>query len=228
MKSTIAELCNRAQEYLLSIKVQNKNAAYNPKSTLKAGGSLKTFYYKIQCPDKNKAVTQTAQINVFTNENIPASYIAAVTDAKIISDWVAYRDKYIYTRIQSSTYISLSSMFLFLYLFRYFVDKKFCLFTDIYTMNSDWLYNTAAVTYNPSGMNINLGELDAAAMDSYMDTLITEIATRENLKTLVASSSHSSSSSSSSSSSCSSSCSSSSCSCSSSSSSLFIAYFNLG
>ena len=71
--------------------------------------------------------------------------------------------------------------------------------------------------------------IDKTLIDSYINTLVTEIVNRDTHKVLGAAASTNSCSSSSSSSSCSSSSSSSSCSSSSSSSSsLFIAYFNLG
>lgn len=229
MIASVAELCDKALEYLLSISVGNKNATYSPSGSLKSGTVLKTYSFSIATPDVNTSVARTSTMSISTNESIPSAYLTAVDNAKITSDWNSYKTNYIYTKISSNTRISLSSMFLFLYLFRYFVDKKFCLFTDIYTQSSVWLYNTGTVTYSPGDMSLNLNSLDSSAMNTYMTTLINEITSRDTLKTLKASSSNNSCSSSSCSSSCSSSSSSSSCSSSSSSSSsLFIAYFNIG
>ena len=229
MASTIGELCDKALAYLLTISVGNKDATYTPSGSLKSGTVLKTYSFSVTVPAVNASTSTTATLNIATSESIPSAYLTAVTNAKITSDWNAYKTSYIYPKITSKTHISLSSLFQFLYLFRYFVDKKFCLFTDIYTKSSVWLYNTSTVTYSPSTMDMSATTINATSMSNYMKILISEIVNRDTLKTLAATSSTNCSSSSSSSSSCSSSsCSSSSCSCSSSSSSLFIAYFNLG
>ena len=220
MISTIGELCNKALEYLLSINVSNKNTTYSPTGSLKAGTVLKTYNFAIKTPSVNGQVSRTSTMSITTNENIPTQYLTSVSNATITSHWNSYVQSYIYTKLSPDTYVSVSSMFLFLYLFRYFVDKRFCLFTDIYTKSSVWLYNTGNVTYSPSSMELNKNVLDATTMNKYMTTLIEEIASRDTIKTLKASSTSNSCSSSS----CSSSCSSSS----SSSSSLFIVYFNIG
>lgn len=229
MIQTILELCDKAQEYLLTINVGNKNKTYTPTGTLKSGGVLKTYSFSYTAPGVNEPVTKTSTMTISTSGNIPNNYLTSVSTNKMIQDWEDYRDNHILTKINSETYISLSSMFYFLYLFRYFIDKKFCMFTDIYGKSYVWLYNTSTVTYSPSDMNLEDKVLSATDMDTYISTLISEIANRDTLQTLVASTSSNSCSSSSSSSSCSSSSSSSSCSSSSSSSSsLFIAYFNIG
>ena len=236
---TLAELCDKAANYLQSIKIGNKNTTYSPEGSLKAGTTLKTYSFNIQCPayidSTNPAaytgkVTRTVQLNIKTNENIPSVYLKAVSDSGIVADWNDFKDRYIYSKLNSNTYVSLSSMFLFLYLFRYFVDTRFCQFTDIYTKSSVWLYKTGSVAYAPSNLGLaGNSVIDKAIMDTYINTLVSEIVQRDTLKTLKASSSSNSCSSSSSSSSCSSSSSSSSrTSSSSSSSSLFIAYFNMG
>ena len=220
MISNIEELCNKALDYLLSINVGNKGKTYTPSGTLKSGGLLKEYNFTIYTPGVNTQVSRISTISISTNENIPSTYLKSVDNTKITSDWNSYRNNYIYTKLTPTTHISVSSMFLFLYLFRYFVDKKFCMFTDIYTKSSIWLYNTSDVTYSPSTMSLDNNILDISTMNAYMNTLINEITSRDTLKVLKASSSNNSCSSSS----CSSSCSSSS----SSSSSLFVAYFNIG
>ena len=229
--NSIEELCDKALEYILSITIGNKNKNYNPPndSSLKKGAVLKTYNFNIVTPAVNTKVTQTSTISISTSENIPSIYLNAITEEKITSDWEQYRDEYIYTKLNKDEYVSVSSMFLFLYLFRYFIDKKLCMFTDIYSQSSVWLYNTEDVVYSPNNMILGPDSLDQHAMNNYMNTLINEIVERDTLKVLKASSSSNSCSSSSSSSSCSSSsCSSSSSSSSCSSSSIFIAYFNIG
>lgn len=228
MKTTISELCDKALEHILSIDIKNKDVAYSPSDSLKNGNTIKTFNFNITVPDINQSVTKNATIDIKTNETIPEEYLKATSNSNIETDWNNYKTKYIYNKLNSERIISVSSMFEFLYLFRYFIDMKFSQFTDIYGQSNVWLYNTADVTYSPSFSNENVNVLDIATTQKYMDILISEISARKTLKVLNASSSTSSCSSSSCSSSCSSSSSSSSCSCSSSSSSLFIAYFNLG
>lgn len=171
----------------------------------------------------------TVTFTLKTSENIPDEYLVGVGDGEILKDWQNFRDNHIYTKLNSKAYVSISSMFTFLYLLRYFVDQRFCQFTDIYTKSKIWLYKTGTVVYSPSNIDLSKKVLDKSTMDSYINTLVTEIVSRDTLRALKASSSSNSCSSSSSSSSCSSSSSSSSCSSSSSSSSssLFIAYFNL-
>ena len=220
MIKSVEELCNKALEYLLSISVGNKNMTYTPSDSLKSGGLLKTYNFNIYTPGASTRVSRTSTMSISTNENIPSAYLTSVDNNKITTDWNNYRNTYIYPKLSPDTHVSVSSMFLFLYYFRYFVDKKFCLFTDIYTKASVWLYNTSNVTYTPTNLSLGANTLDVYMMNSYMNTLIKEITTRDTLKTLKASSSSNSCSSSS----CSSSCSSSS----SSSSSLFVAYFNIG
>lgn len=227
MISTVSELCDKALEYILSVPVKNKNVAYTPSGTLKKGAHIKTFSFNITCPGINQSVTKTANLYVDTGEDIPSAYLAAASTDKIKADWNDYKNKYILTKLTSDTYVSISSLFAFLYLFRFFIDKKFCLFTDIYTLQNVWLYNTGTISA-PQNMNIDISQLNMTNMNSYMSTLINQIMNRDNLKVLKAASSTNSCSSSSCSSSCSSSSSSSSSSCSSSSSSLFIAFFNIG
>ena len=228
MISTVSELCDKALEYILTVPAKNKNAAYTPSGTLKNGATLKTYNFGITCPDVNQSVSKTASLFIKTGEDIPAAFLSAASTDKIKSDWNTYKNQYILTRLTSNTQISVSSLFLFLYLFRYFLDNKFALFTDIYAMQSAWLYNTGGIPTPPQGMNIDIEQLNMTNLNSYMSALVGQIIAGNNFKTLKAASSTNSCSSSSCSSSCSSSSSSSSSSCSSSSSSLFIAFFNIG
>lgn len=173
---------------------------------------------------------RTIQMYIKTNEDIPKEYIKPVSNDDIVKTWKDYAEQYIYTKLDGTTFVSITSLFTFLYLFRYFVDTHFCQFSDIYTKTSVWLYKTGVAEYNPTNMVISSENLmDKTMMDAYISTLVTEIVSRDTHKVLGAAASTNSCSSSSSSSSCSSSSCSSSCSSSSSSSSsLFIAYFNLG
>lgn len=229
MISTVGELCDQALIYLDSISTGNKNSAYTPSEHLKAGGVLKTYTFTITCPDINKSTTKTSSLYIKTSEDIPQAYLKSYSSTQLMADWNLYRDEKIFSQLSSSTFVSVSSLFHFLYLFRFFVDHKFCQFTDIYTKSKIWLYNTSNGIPNPELFQpISERTLSKETLDSYISALIKEIINRNSLKTLKASSSSNSCSSSSSSSSCSSSSSSSSCSSSSSSSSsLFIAYFNL-
>lgn len=231
MISTIGELCDAALSYLLMVNVGNKYKRYMPTGSLDTGTCLKQWTYKLRVPAENGYVDTEASIGVHTSESIPESYLNKVTDSKITDDWNKYKKMYIYSKINQDTYISTSSMFYFIYLFRYFIDKHFKMFTDIYGKSFVWLYNTANdVTYSPTNLSLKENETTVSSIEKYVDILIDEVASRETIQTLQASTSFNSCSSSSSSSSCSSSSSSSSCSSSSSSSSssLFIAYFNLG
>jgi hypothetical protein len=229
MLSTIGDLCDTALEYLLTVPIGNHYKRYVPTGTLRNGGTLKNWTYHIRVPAYNTHVDTTASVSVYTSESIPEKYLAKVTDSKITEDWNSYKKNYIYPKVPANTYISTSSMFGFIYLFRYFVDKHLKMFTDIYGKSYVWLYDTENVTYSPTDIKMTQDKTDVSTIEKYVDTLIDEVVTRDTIQTLHASTSFNSCSSSSSSSSCSSSSSSSSCSSSSSSSSsLFIAYFNLG
>lgn len=248
---TIAELCDKAGKYLQSINIGNKNSNYVPDNTLKNGNTVKTYdftvftpsvanYYPkdtiINKPDEEIKPTLTTQkrrtihMYIKTNEDIPVEYLTGVSNLNILQDWNEYKKQFIYTKISSDTYVGMSSLMVFLYYFRYFVDIRFCQFSDIYTQSNIWLYKTGSAKYEPTEMLLAEDNIiDKTLMDAYIDTLVTEIVNRDTHKVLGAAASTNSCSSSSSSSSCSSSSSSSSCSSSSSSSSsLFIAYFNLG
>lgn len=230
MISTIGELCDAALSYLITIDVGNKYRTYTPKGSLQQGTTIKKWDYPIRVPAYNGHADINTSILVKTIEPIPNEYLTSVTNEKITSDWNEYRNKYIFPKIHADVYISVSSMFYFIYLLRHFIDKRFKMFTDIYGMTSVWLYNTqSSVSYSPTDILLNDDEINDSMIDKYVDALIEEVVSRDTIKTLQASTSFNSCSSSSSSSSCSSSSSSSSCSSSSSSSSsLFIAYFNLG
>lgn len=229
MISTTGDLCDAALKYLTSIKVGNKNRKYIPTGTLQEGANLKSWEYALRVPAENGCADTTASVVIQTSQAISNDYLKEVRNSRIKSDWNNFRDKYIYTKLNKDDYISTSSMFYFIYLFRYFTDKHFKMFTDIYGKSFVWLYNTGMITYSPKDINIKETQTTVASIDKYVDALIDEIVSRDTIQTLQASTSFNSCSSSSSSSSCSSSSSSSSCSSSSSSSSsLFIAYFNLG
>jgi hypothetical protein len=220
MINSIEELCDKALEYILSISIGNKGKRYTPTGNLSSTSTtnLKDYNCNIQYPGVNSVNTKTATFSIRTSGTIPEKYLKSVTNTQIKTEWNAYRDSYIYKIISPDNYVSVSSMILFLYYFRYFVDKKFCMFTDIYASSSVWLYNTEKVTYAPKNILLN-GDftLTTSEINNYMNILIDEITSGDTLKVLNASTSCSSCSSSSSSSS-------SSCSC----SSAFIIYFNIG
>ena len=44
---TLTQLCDKAANYLQSIKIGNKNANYMPNNSLKAGTTLKTYSFTI-------------------------------------------------------------------------------------------------------------------------------------------------------------------------------------
>ena len=249
---TVSELCDKAAKYLQSVSIGNKNSNYEPTDSLKSGNVIKTYNFQVETPDvakywpKNSRLNLTEQeaakqisigtksrtikINIKTTEDIPEEYLKSVSNNGIVQDWDKYVNEFIYSKINSEAYVGVSSLFLFLYLFRYFIDTRFCQFSDIYTKAHIWLYKTGDAEYNPDNMILASNSIiDKTLIDSYINTLVTEIVNRDTHKVLGAAASTNSCSSSSSSSSCSSSSSSSSCSSSSSSSSsLFIAYFNLG
>ena len=206
MISTIGELCDAALNYLITINAGNKYKTYTPEGSLRPGTIMKKWDYVMRVPTYNSCRDVNTNISVQTVESIPNEYLASVTNQKIADDWNKYKHQYIFPKINSDVYISVSSMFYFIYLLRHFIDKRFKLFTDIYGITSVWLYNTqSSISYSPANILLNDNEINDSVVDKYVNALINEVISRDTLKTLQASTSFNSCSSSSSSSSCSSS-----------------------
>lgn len=233
-------LYSKALTYLLSIQVGNKNKKYIPTGNLVKDSVIKTVTYAIKSGVKvehhyneddgarvmnNTNMDQSANITIKTREEIPLEFLNSITNDNIVNDWNSYKVNYIEPRIGNKKYVGISEVCLFLYLFKYFVDKKFKQFSDSFTKNFVWLYNSNSVAYSPTDLTVVPAEMTDSIASDYITALVQETVRSDFLSILAASAAASSSSSSS----CSSSCSSSSCSssCSSSSSSVFIAYFNI-
>jgi hypothetical protein len=173
----ISDLYNEVLVYLLSIKPKNLDAAYTPTGTLANGGTLSTnTWYIHYSPDyTSSSAYRKVTLTVSTNETIPAKYTKATTTAAITSDWNNFKNTYMDKMLNANSTITLTSVFIFIYLVRCFVDSKFCLFTDTYNKSKVWLYNTENVAgmYNID-TNITTTELtkDSVAYDKLEDIIL--------------------------------------------------------
>ena len=86
--------------------------------------------------------------------------------------------------------ISLSSMFVFIYLVRCFMDARFILFTNTYNTNRVWLYNTSSsVNYNVNA-NIAPTTFDdfsgVTNLNSIVSAFADEVSSRRHVQVLKA------------------------------------------
>ena len=148
---TISQLCDQVLVYLQSIGISNKNTTYTPSGSLVSGGNIDTYYVTNVQRSISKNVVQNGTVYHYikTNENINSVYRASVTNDRIKNDWIAFKNTYISKMLNANDTISLSSMFVFIYLVRCFINTRFALFTDVYHTSYVWLYNTSqSVNYN--------------------------------------------------------------------------------
>lgn len=141
----ITDLCNAALVYIISINIGNKSGNYTPSGSLANNTTLKTFSRDIvYCPgysSGNSSTYERITQTVISDESIGSEYLKKATNDKITSDWNAFKNEYILPTLKDKK-ISLSSIFVFIYLIRCFIDTRFKLFTDIYNKKQVWLYNT--------------------------------------------------------------------------------------
>jgi hypothetical protein len=186
----IYELYNEVLAYLLKIPTGNKSAAYTPSGSLVNGATLKSWTTKIQyCPSATMgsitAYSNVTQV-VKTSEDIPAAYKTQATDARITSDWTAFKNAYMSKMFNSENTLSLSSIFVFIYLVRCFIDARFTLFTDVYHTSYVWLYNTSSSVDYRVNSNIsvakftnNYGKTNAVSnLNTIINALAAEISDR--------------------------------------------------
>ena len=83
MISSIAELCDKALEYILSVPAQNRDYDYTPKGSLKKDTVLKTYTFDIFC---GGSTNRKSTMYIKTNEVIPARYTNRASDEKITND----------------------------------------------------------------------------------------------------------------------------------------------
>ena len=192
----INELYNEVLSYLLKIPTGNKSAAYTPTGSLVNGATLKSWTTQIQyCPSATTgsivAYANVAQV-VKTSEDIPAEYKAQANDSRITSDWTAFKNSYMSKMLNNERTLSLSSIFIFIYLVRCFIDARFTLFTDVYHTSYVWLYNTSSsVDYRVNSSVIaskftnGYGKTDGASnLNTIINAFASEISDRRSFKIL--------------------------------------------
>ena len=193
---TIAELCNQVLTYIQSINIGNKSGYYTPTGSLVAGTTLKTYSKGVKhCPTlhrkENYSQTTTVYHNIKTNENIGSVYRTQVTNDRIKNDWISFKDTYISKMLNVNDTISISSMFVLIYLIRCFIDTRFMLFTDVYHKNYIWLYNTStSVNYNVDTTIIPTNFNDFSGLtnlNNIISIFSNEVASRQHIHILKAS-----------------------------------------
>lgn len=154
---TVAELCNQVLVYLQTIDIQNKTGKYTPSGSVVNGAEVgrRTFGVR-HCPSFHKGVNYSKVTNVVhavrTNESIPSQYLQQASNERIKNDWINFKNNYISKILKMNETISISSMFVFIYLVRCFINTRFALFTDVYHNSYVWLYNTnTSVDYQVNG-----------------------------------------------------------------------------
>lgn len=151
---TISDLCNQVLVYLQTITIKNKSGVYTPSGSLKNGAELKRYRVGItHCPSYHPKTnySQVTYLNhiINTGESIPNSYLQQATNERIKNDWNNFKNNYISKTLKMNETISISSIFVFIYLVRCFINTRFALFTDVYHTSYVWLYNTSqSVNYN--------------------------------------------------------------------------------
>lgn len=184
---TISDLCNQVLVYLQTIATQNKSGVYTPKDSLVKGGEVKRYTIGItHCPGYHPKThySQVTNINhiIRTNESIPSSYLQQATNERIKNDWNAFKNNHISRILKMNETISVSSIFVFIYLVRCFINTRFALFTDVYNTSRVWLYNTAqSVNYNIDGNIVPTKLNDTSGIENLkqiMAACVDEVATR--------------------------------------------------
>lgn len=199
---TINDLCNNVLMYILSINISNKSSIYTQSGYLKVNGTpIQTHTYKIKyCPsayggngpkkttdvwETNATVTQTVK----TSETINAVYCQQATDERIINDWNNFKSSYISKMLNVNETISLSSIFVFMYLVRCFIDTRFALFTDAYHNTFVWLYNTSTTVDYKISNSVSPSEFTKISkglnvLDTFISALVDEVSNRRSVHIL--------------------------------------------
>lgn len=147
---TISDLCNQVLIYIQSINIGNKSGTYTPSGSLANGSWIRTRSANVvHGTAKDVVETLSIQHIVYTNGSINSAYLSQATNDRIKNDWNSFKNTYISKMLNSNETISLSSILVFIYLVRCFIDARFMLFTDVYNQSYVWLYNTSSsVSYN--------------------------------------------------------------------------------
>ena len=199
---TINDLCNNVLIYILSINISNKTSAYVQSGYFGVNGTaLQTHTYNIKyCPSAyggggpwkqtdvwvtNAIVTQTVK----TSETIDAVYCEQATEERIINDWNNFKSSYISKMLNVNETISLSSIFVFMYLVRCFIDARFVLFTDAYHNAFVWLYNTSTTVDYKISNNVSPSEFTKNSkgfnvLDTFISALVDEVSNRSSVHIL--------------------------------------------
>ena len=182
----ISELCNQVLSYLLTIPISNKSATYTPSGYLVNGATLKTFTTQVQWSPSASLSSVISYANVTqtikTSETIPSAYTAQATDTRITNDWNTFKDAFVSDLFNGDETLSLSSIFLFIYLVRCFIDTRFILVTDVYHKSYVWLYNTNTSVDYKVDSNIKVTNFTksngVSNLNSIISALAAEIANR--------------------------------------------------
>lgn len=189
---TISQLCDQVLVYLQSIGISNKNTTYTPSGSLTSGGDIDSYYVTNVQRSISKNVVQKGTVYHYikTNENINSVYRASVTNDRIKNDWIAFKNTYISKMLNANDTISLSSMFVFIYLVRCFIDARFTLFTNAYNTSRVWLYNTSSsVNYNvnTSVASTNFNDLSGVTnLNTIVSAFADEVSSRRHIHVLKA------------------------------------------
>lgn len=171
----ISDLYSEVLSYLLSIKIQNKNKAYEPTGSIKSGTTLKNFSTTHKyCATQNRWTSSTSKTfshNIYTSESIGSNYLKAASESMITEDWNNFKNSYISKMLNENETITISSMIMFVYLVRCFVSAKFTMFTDVYYSKQVWLYNTSDNVDYQVDSKISVTKLT----DKYGDSNLTSI-----------------------------------------------------
>ena len=187
---TISELCNQVLTYLQMINISNKNKVYTPSGSLSNGGNVHSYTKSGVKRGVKKNTVENLSVShiVKTNQSISAVYTAQVTNDRISSDWNTFKNTYISKMLNINETISLSSMFVFIYLVRCFMDARFVLFMDVYNKNRVWLYNTStSVDYNISGYIAPTDFVDfsgVTTLSNIISVFADEVSSKRNMQVL--------------------------------------------
>lgn len=196
---TINDLCNNVLIYILSINISNKSSVYTQSGYLKVNGNaIQTHTYNIQyCPSAyggdgeqkrvdNFVSTATVTQTVKTSETINSVYRQQATDERITDDWNKFKTSYISKMLNVNETISLSSIFVFMYLVRCFIDTRFALFTDAYHNTFVWLYNTSTTVDYKISNNVVPSDFTNTSkgvdvLDTFISAFVEEILSRRSV-----------------------------------------------
>ena len=176
----LSDLCKAVETYLTSITIGNKSGTYTPVDHLVNGAVLKTFSTSITyCPVAqiaNNTRTETVTQTVKTNESIPSNYLAKADNARITTDWNNFKKTYISKMLNANETMSISSVIMFIYLVRCFIDGRFKLFTDVYHGTCVWLYDTNTTVDYKVDSNLKVTDFSAISETDNLNSIIAALA----------------------------------------------------